>query len=313
VTKILYGLTVPVLCLLLTRCGTIGEPVYPSAHIPVAPSDLSAVQRGNRIVAHFTAPAMTTDGQVLSNLGGAEIRVGAVSTPVQPSVKKPGAVDASAPLADGQAGKEVAVSVRVLNSRGRASAWSNIMTIHVIAPVTAPAAIEAAAAPEGIRVTWSDPAEHSFRIFRKGPDDQAPVEAGKTSTAEYVDRNVVWGKPYQYWVQAMRDGAESDAAASPVLTPEDKFPPAVPTGLTAVTGVGSIELAWERNLEADFKTYLVYRALGDAPFEKIGETAAPTYSDKSVVAGKAYRYAVAAADQRGNVSEKCAVVEVVAP
>jgi fibronectin type 3 domain-containing protein len=130
---------------------------------------------------------------------------------------------------------------------------------------------------------------------------------------EFVDRNIVWGSPYQYWVQALRDGAESETAASAVLTPEDKFPPAVPAGVTAVTGVNSIELAWERNIESDFKSYVVYRAAGDGPLQKLAESDVPVYSDKSIAAGKRYRYAVAAVDQRGNVSEKSAPVEAPAP
>ncbi|MGA2186327.1 MAG: hypothetical protein ABSH47_25205 [Bryobacteraceae bacterium] len=309
-----------------TGCGTIGEPVYPSAHIPVAPTDLNAVQRGDRVVVHFTAPAMTTDAQVLTKIGGAEVRIGPVGKPfnadtwaatatratVKP-VEKPGPVEASGPLAAGLVGKDVTVGARVLNSKGRASGWSNFVTIHVVAPVEAPAGVAAAAVPEGVRVTWTDAAEHSFRVFRKGPDDKQPLEAGKTSTTEYVDHNIVWGSQYQYWVQSLRDGAESDAVASPVLAPEDKFPPAVPTGLNAVTGVNSIELAWERNTETDFKNYVIYRATGDGLLQKLAETDAPAYSDKAIEAGKRYRYAIAAVDQRGNASEKSAPAEAAAP
>jgi hypothetical protein len=314
------------LCLLSTGCGTVGEPVYPSAHIPVAPSDLNAVQRGDRIVAHFTAPSLTTDARVLTIIGGAEVRIGPAAKPFNAdtwaaaatratvkSAEKPGPVEATAPLAPGLVGKDVTVGARVLNSKGRASGWSNFVTIHVVAPVAAPAGVVAAAAPEGVRVTWTDAAEHSFRVFRKGPDDKQPLEAGKTGTAEYVDRNIVWGSQYQYWVQALSDGAESDAVASPALTPIDTFPPAVPAGLNAVTGISAIELAWERNTETDFKNYVIYRATGDGPLQKLAETDVPAYSDKATETGKRYRYAVAAVDQHGNLSEKSAPVEAAAP
>ena len=205
------------------------------------------------------------------------------------------------------------VGARVLNTKGCASGWSNFVTIHVVAPVATPAAVTAAAAPEGVRVTWTDAVEHSFRVFRKGPDDKQPLEAGKTGATQYVDRNIVWGSPYQYWVQALRDGAESDAVASPVLVPEDTFPPAVPAGLTAVTGVSSIELAWERNTETDFRAYIIYRAIADGPLQKLAETDVPAYSDKMIASAKRYRYALAAVDQRGNLSEQSAPVEAAAP
>ena len=313
-------------CLLSTGCGTVGEPVYPSAHIPVAPNDLNAVQRGDRIMVQFTAPALTTDARVQTAIGGADVRIGPAAKPFNAdawaatamratvkSAEKPGPVEAVAPLGAGLVGKDVIVGARVLNSKGRASAWSNFVTIHVVAPVAAPAGVVATAVPEGVRVTWTDAADHSFRVFRKGPDDKQPLEAGKSDTTQYVDRTIVWGSQYQYWVQALGDGAESDAVASPVLTPEDKFPPAVPAGLTAVTGIGSIELAWERNTEAKFKNYVIYRASGDGPLQKLAEIDVPVYSDTAIEGGKRYRYAIAAVDQHGNLSEKSAPVEAAAP
>jgi sarcosine oxidase gamma subunit len=314
------------LCLVYTGCGTVGEPVYPSAHIPVAPSDLNAVQRGDRIVVYFTAPALTTDGKVMTQIGGADVRVGSAARPfnadkwaatathatVKPATK-PGPVEATAPLASGLASTDLVVGARVLNSRGRASAWSNFVTVHVVAPVIAPAGVTAAAAPEGVRVTWTSPADYCFRVFRQGPDDKEPQPLDYAESTQYIDRTIVWGSQYQYWVQAFGNGAESEAAASQVLTPVDKFPPAVPIGLTAVTGVGSIELAWERNGESDFKNYVIYRAVGDGRLQKLGESDVPVYSDKAVETGKRYRYAVAAVDQRGNLSEMCAPVEAAAP
>jgi len=315
------------LALASTGCGTVGEPRVPSAHIPLAPTDLSAVQRGDRIVVSFTAPAMTTDAQVITSIGGADVRVGPAKKPfdanswadsatraIVKSADKPGTVEAaSRPLASDLVGKDLTVGARVLNTRGRPSAWSNFVTIHVVAPVAAPAEVRVTDVPEGIRLTWSDAGEHSFRIFRKGPDDQAPVEIGKAQTPEYVDNTITWERPWQYWVQALREGAESDASESPVDTPIDKFPPAVPVGLNAVTGTNSIELAWERNTEADFSNYIIYRAPGDGPLRKLAEVKVPTYSDKAIETGKRYRYAVSAIDQKGNESEKSPPVEAAAP
>ena len=315
------------LALASAACGTVGEPRAPSAHIPLAPTGLTAVERGDRIVVSFTAPALTTDAQVITALGGADVRIGPAKKPFDAgawaesaaratvkSATKPGTIEASSqPLAADLVGKDLTVGARVLNTRGRPSGWSNFVTIHVVAPVGRPGGVKATDVPEGIRLTWSDPGEHSFRIFRKGPADQMPVELAKTDTPEYLDRDIAWGRSYQYWVQALRAGAESDASEPVADTPKDVFPPAVPAGLNAVTGTNSIELAWERNTESDFSKYIVYRALGDGPFRKLAETDVPTYSDKAIEAGKPYRYAVSAVDQRGNESEKSPPVEAAAP
>ena len=313
-------------CLAAVGCGTMGEPVYPSAHIPIAPTDLNAVERGNRIVVQFTAPAYTTDAQVMAAIGGADVRIGIAPTPFNAdkwaasairatvqSAEKPGPIEGSAPISAALIGKDVTVGARVLNRKGRASAWSNLVTVHLIQPVAAPTDVVAAAAPEGVRISWSDPGEHSFRLFRKGPNDPQPAEIGKSATSPYIDSTIVWGTKYDYWVQALRDHAQSDTAAAPALTPEDRFPPAIPVGLTAVTGVNSIELAWERNSESTLKNYIVYRAVGDGPLEELAETDVPVYSDKSVQAGKRYRYAVAAVKQNGFSSDKSPAVEASAP
>ena len=317
---------VAVLALMCVGCGTVGEPVYPSAHIPVAPSDLSAVQRGSRIFVQFTVPPLTTDAKVQTRIGGVEVFVGPAAKPFNTetwtasatrvtvkSAEKPGPMEASAPLPDGLAGKDLMVGARVLNTRSRASGWSNFATVHVVSPVVAPTDVTATAVAEGVQINWVDEGEHAFRIFRQGPTDRLPAEAGRADTTRFVDGDITWGSPYRYWVQAVRDGAESETAASPVLTPEDKFPPAVPAGLNAVTGVGSIELAWERNTETDFKNYVIYRALGDGQLQKLAEIDVPAYSDKATEPGKHYKYAIAAVDQRGNVSEKSAAVEAIAP
>jgi hypothetical protein len=301
--------------------------MYPSAHIPVAPSDLNAIERGNRIVVRFTAPALTTDAQAIAQLGGADVRIGPAVKPfdadkwlasaaratITKPASKPDPVEATAPIDAAWIGTDVTVGARVLNTRGRPSAWSNFVIVHVVKPVAAPSDMVAAAAPEGVRVTWTDPGEHSFRVFRKGPEDKDPVEIGKSDTTQYVDQTIVWGTAYQYWVQALRDNAESDVIAHQAITPVDKFAPAVPAGLTAVTAINSIELAWERNTETDLKTYIIYRATGTGPLEKLAETDVPVYADKAIETGERYRYAVSAIDIRGNESAKSAPVEATAP
>jgi len=312
---------------LSTGCGTVGEPMYPSAHIPVAPGDLNAIERGDRIVAQFTAPALTTDAQAIAQLGGADVRIGpavkpfnadkwstsAIKATVTKPANKPGPVEATAPIDAAWIGSDVTVGARVLNTRGRPSAWSNLVIVHLVKPVAAPSDMVAAAAPEGVRVTWTDPAEHAFRVFRKGPDDKDPVEIGKSETTQYIDQTIAWGTMYQYWVQALRDSAESEVVTYPAIAPKDVFPPAVPAGLSAVTGINSIELAWERNTETDLKTYIIYRATGTGPFQKLAETDVPVYSDKAVEVGKRYRYAISAIDVRANESAKSAPVEAAAP
>ena len=97
------------------------------------------------------------------------------------------------------------------------------------------------------------------------------------------------------------------------ITPEDKFAPAVPEGLSAVPAPQSIEIAWTRNTEADFRGYNIFRSVDGGPFEKYASLVeAPTFSDSKIEAGKKYRYQVSAVDLTGNESARAAPVEAAA-
>src|SRR5204862_3326546 len=93
------------------------------------------------------------------------------------------------------------------------------------------------------------------------------------------------------------------------ITPEDTFPPAVPSGLRADPVTASIELGWDRNTEPDLAGYRIYRATGDGPLEKLADTSqVPTYSDRALERGKTYRYALSSVDRAGNESERSPAV-----
>jgi fibronectin type 3 domain-containing protein len=96
--------------------------------------------------------------------------------------------------------------------------------------------------------------------------------------------------------------------------PVDRFPPAVPSGLTALAGPSSIELSWDPNTEPDFAGYSVYRAAGGGAFERIaGPLSTPSVSDKEARPGVKYRYVVSAVDQAGNESPRSNAVEISMP
>jgi fibronectin type 3 domain-containing protein len=98
------------------------------------------------------------------------------------------------------------------------------------------------------------------------------------------------------------------------MTPKDEFAPAVPAGVTASGGSNSIELAWVRNTEADFRGYNVFRAEGTGMFEKIASLIeAPVFSDAKAAPGKMYRYQISAVDLAGNESARSETVTASIP
>src|SRR5262249_12805967 len=144
--------------------------------------------------------------------------------------------------------------------------------------------------------------------------DAMPERFAETDQPEYVDDTTQYGMRYRYIVQAIGDEThQSLPGESMPITPEDHFPPATPGAVTAVGGVNSVELAWTRNAESDFKGYNVYRGEGAGPLQKIASLiAAPSYSDTKVEPGKRYRYSISAVDVVGNESAQSMPIEALA-
>jgi hypothetical protein len=314
-------------CALLAGCGSIGEPLYPALKIPARITDLAVVERGADFDFDFTIAPLTTEGIPLKDIGAVDLRVGpspangfnlnewlATSTSVVvPTPDKPGPVHAELPVAK-FIGQEVLVAVRVTNPKGRDAGWSEFKTLQVEQPISTPTDFHVAATAKGVELTWRAPGIAEFRIFRKADLQLKPILLATATESPYVDISAEYGKTYQYSVQGVRGKAESQLAGLENITPIDKFPPEVPSGLTASVGLGAVELAWTRNTEPDFKEYRVFRSEDGAPFVEIARgLEAPTYSDRSIQSGKHYRYQISASDQIGNLSAPSVPVEIAAP
>ena len=324
--EFLCGLVLASVAILL-GCGSVGEPLYPALNIPTKVTDLSAVERGDKIAVHFTIGALTTEGLGLKSVGSVELRIGAgtvggfkvdqwaaeAKRVEIPALTGPGPVDANARATD-FAGKQVFVAVRVGNTKGRMSEWSNVAVVNVEQPLAAPVEFKAESMPEGVGLSWKAPNENLFRVYRKEAQDKETTLLGTTDKPEYLDTTSEYGKTYDYYVQGVHDKTESDAVGPAHISPKDIFPPRVPTGMTASVGINAIELAWERNTESDFKQYRVYRSEEGGPFVKVAEgLEGPAYSDKQVSSGKHYRYRITAEDQSGNESKPSEPIEATAP
>ena len=302
---------------LLYGCGYVGNPLPPAVNIPLPVRDVKAVQVGDRMIVDFTQPVETTEGLPIKRLGGVDVRVGKKSEPIdqgkaiEAKLSEEGAVRVEVPVKD-WVGQDVIIGVRTTNTKGRASAWSNVATLRVSAPPAVPLTLKAESDPAGARLTWvgSSP---SYRVLRRLSDDKEFVQIGEPTEASFLDETSEYDKKYVYAVIAVDGGARSVESAPLEFTPTDTFAPAAPKGLTGIIGPVSVELAWESNVEADLRGYRVYRSVDGAPPAMLMEVAAPAFSDKKPVAGKKHSYTVTAVDKHDNESPKSPVVEVDVP
>ncbi|MFZ1377346.1 MAG: hypothetical protein WAS25_12205 [Geothrix sp.] len=65
-------------------------------------------------------------------------------------------------------------------------------------------------------------------------------------------------------------------------------------------------LVWQASPDPDLKGYEVHRATGSGTFNKVADTSTPEWTDTTLEAGVAYRYAICSVDKLGNVSARSA-------
>jgi hypothetical protein len=316
---------VPAVLLLTSGCGYIGGVQPPLANIPADPTALAVVQRGARLFAHFKVPALTTELKPIKGDLELDLRAGVTPDPwnlaaweagakkIAPQSLKEGIAQYEFPSTE-WTGKEVTVAVRAIGANGKASNWSSLSAVPVVAPLAAPTDFAAVTTDKGVRLTWHGAAPH-FRILRRADAAQDYVEIGTSATPEFLDATAEFGKKYSYLVQAYADlganrEAQSDLSEERTLVAKDEFPPAPPANPHATASAVTVELSWDANAEPDLALYRVYRSVDGGAFQKIAEvTDIPTYSDRAVERGKTYRYALSAVDKSGNESARSAIVE----
>lgn len=305
----------------VTGCGYIGDPLPPALRRPLGVTDLAAVQRGPNLVITFTIPQATTEGLPLHGDEQVELRVGPPAPDVnawakgaeRPRVKAAGDVARAEVPASKWYNQTVNIAVNVHGPTGNSLGWSPYVAVMVVPALPKPEGLRAENAPDAVHLTWHAGAPE-FRIFRKLPDAAGlGMQIGTSAKPEYTDNTIEYGKTYDYTVQSVEmtatGYAESEVSATNSFSPKDTFPPAVPTGLTAVPGSRSIDLVWDRNTEKDFAGYRVVR---DGRQIAEGITA-PAFSDRDVKPGTKYRYQVSALDNAGNESAESAVAEATIP
>jgi fibronectin type 3 domain-containing protein len=320
---------------ILCGCGYVGPVVPPSPKIPNAVTDLQIAERGSDLVVTFTTPSRTVDNLAISKFSTIELRIGPDIRPVnmdrwvasskefdlplpppnEKDVARPVSMTYKTPASD-WSGQHIAVAVRtaVKKNEKNYSNWSNFQHLEVLPPLAAPV-VSVIPTAQGYKLTWNDEgAGIGYKVFRQVAPDQPPTQIGTSDKPEYVDTSAQYGTPYIYSVVAAKNTTESVSSNKVAVNAPDTFPPAPPTGVTALATGDSIELSWHRNSEPDLQGYIVYRSANGGPFERLGAiTNLPAYTDLKVQHGTTYRYQVSAIDRTNNESDKSVPAEVMFP
>jgi hypothetical protein len=227
----------------------------------------------------------------------------------------------------------VTYAVEALNAGGRAAGLSNQVRISPARTLPPPPDFAASVTGQGVVLTWTSnippadsthPAHYVYRVYRRpkgGPEQilAGQVPAEKAGSLTLTDSNIEWESTYEYRAETVTAIApehlpevqvEGDDTPEIEVFAHDVFPPAVPSGLQAVSsGPGQktfVDLVWAPVTDVDLAGYNVYRyEAGSAPGKLNAEPLkTPAYRDPSVTSGKDYFYSVSAIDVRGNESER---------
>jgi predicted small lipoprotein YifL len=200
-------------------------------------------------------------------------------------------------------------AVRGVARNGRMGPPSTRLTLPLVDAPPAPSSVQVTFTATDVSLTWlppvvADPTAKPpvFNVY--GTDPQVPLNPAPLPSPTYQQPGVEFGKEVCFVVRSVvRTGAvslESAASQPACVTPADVFPPSAPSGFSAVSAEGVVNLIWEASPEPDVAGYIVLRA--EAP----GDTLSPitkepvqgtTYRDTAVTVGVRYVYAVVAVDK----------------
>jgi hypothetical protein len=317
---------------------------------PAAVQSLQAEVEDGAVIVSWVRPARNTDGSPLTGLD--EFRLArAIQTPAERAADRPPAftplatVRADAPqnaavlgdryafrdtedLAEIAAESVIAYRVEPVNRSGRVGPAATATAL--LGPIAGPPGDVSARPGDGVvELGWSAPADgpavRGYNVYRgteTGSHGPAPLNSEPLRDRGFQDGTVTNGVTYYYVVRSVSGDAppfrQSRKSAEVVGTPEDRTPPAPPSGLAAVPFAGAVSLVWNASAEADLLGYMVYRREPETVTPtRLTPTpvATATFTDRTVRPGATYLYSLTAVDRspRQNESAPSAETEVSLP
>jgi hypothetical protein len=227
---------------------------------------------------------------------------------------------------EGKAGKSRFIfALRAKDARNRESDFTELASADFGICPLAPPSLDVRSLEGRIEVAWKEPEANidgskppltiGYNVYRQKKDGPPVLlNTGLVRLTKFEDKNFPYGESLRYWVRASaletKPFLESEDSPIRDVVPKDVFPPAAPAGVVPIAGKGFIALSWEANKEKDLAGYRVRRR-GEKEIEILLLTPEPiaecSYTDRTVVKGRIYRYSITSMDKNGNES---AAVEI---
>jgi fibronectin type 3 domain-containing protein len=186
-------------------------------------------------------------------------------------------------------GATYAYTVSALNAAGESEPSAASLAAPP-APPPAPTGIKGTSADGEVTIRWTGSAgAERYRVKRSTTREGPFQTVAEVREPTWTDRSVENGKTYFYTVRALNAAGKS--AYTPRLRATPNTRPGSPAGLAAAAGDGEVSLAWRPVEKA--AGYKVKRAPSpEGPWSTAGTTRHTSWTDRDLVNGEAYAYAV---------------------
>ncbi|NIZ93486.1 fibronectin type III domain-containing protein [Kineococcus rubinsiae] len=267
---------------------------------PDTPTNLAVNRADAALDLTWTAPVADDVAMYRIYLNGATTATATVNAPTT-SRRVSGLVNGTA----------YTVRISAVDRAGNESTLSGPVsgTPRDLTPPAAPTGVVGTAGDSRATLTWNANSESDldhYVVLNSAGTIVTTLGRG-TTTASLTA--LVNGTPYSYSIAAVDTaGNTSTASAVVVVTPVDRTPPAVPTGLSAVPGDTTAVLTWNPVADADLDHYVLMDAGGAVVATVPKGTTTRTVT--GLTNGSTYAYRIVSVDLVGNVSTPSSSVSV---
>jgi hypothetical protein len=222
-------------------------------------------------------------------------------------------------LADPSPPRAIAYAVVSVRRTGERSEISNLATLEPVIPPSRPTDLFAVAEADRICLTWNAPETDvaggelgslGYRVYRRRLEDEEfgqPLNPAPAESADFTDATAAYNNDYVYTVTASskeHPKSEGPPAIEFGIQYRDVFPPPRVERLDALPEEALVRLLWTPVEAPDLAGYELYRSEDGGPWTKLNDKplAETTFLDRSVRAGRTYRYRLQTVDTAGNAS-----------
>lgn len=284
--------------LMIIGCGKRQSPLPPIERVGQK-AEISAFQRGNRVILSWRMPARNAEEASLLNINRADIYrlvepLESNSTLSEEEFASRSNLIASVPVSEKDfalqrfsytdtlefAGQPVRLryAVRFANSSGQKAAFSNFLLLEPTAKVSSAPVLQPPEVTQNeIRLFWTPPETNvdgskqvnilGYNIYRSVSESETAKLLNDTpvSNTSFSDSFFTFGNKYIYFVRAVSVGGNGEPVESvesnlSEVVPKDIFVPNAPSAITIAAAPNNLSLFFAVNSEKDIAGYKVYRS-----------------------------------------------------